>query len=111
MTFTGYSTGSESQIYSNFQQSSLLEAEMLCLLLERMELSRGFGNLEKKTNRPHTSKITLLPKKSVVNNLSAAKNVVMGQKGQQAISSVLQKDKQNNFIGISRQNSQSDLSP
>jgi len=63
MTFTGYSTGSESQIYSNFQQSSLLEAEMLCLLLERMELSRGFGNLEKKTNRPHTSKITLLPRK------------------------------------------------
>jgi hypothetical protein len=63
MTFTGYSTGSESQIYSNFQQSSLLEAEMLCLLLERMELSRGFGNLEKKTYRTHTSKITLLPRK------------------------------------------------
>jgi hypothetical protein len=47
-----------------------MEAEMLCLLLERLELSRGFNNLEKKTNRPHTSKITLLPSKNVINHLS-----------------------------------------
>jgi hypothetical protein len=91
MTFTGYSTGSESQIYSNFQQTSLLEAEMVCLLLERMELSRGFGNLEKKTNRPHTSKITLLPSKQVVSNLTMAKEKVLGVKGHEAIASVLQK--------------------
>lgn len=63
VTFSGYSTGSESQIYSNFQESSLMEAEMLCLMLERLELSKGFNNLEKRTNRPHTSKITLLPTK------------------------------------------------
>jgi len=45
---------------------NLLVSEMLCLLLERMELSRGFSNLEKKTNRPHTSKITLLPSKNAI---------------------------------------------
>jgi hypothetical protein len=66
MTFSGYSTGSESQIYSNYQQSTLLEAEMLCLMLERMELSKGFSTIEIKTNRPHTSKITLLPSKAVI---------------------------------------------
>ena len=44
----------------------LLVSEMLCLLLERMELSRGFSNLEKKTNKPHTSKITLLPSKTAI---------------------------------------------
>lgn len=40
---------------------NLIEAEMLCLMLERMELSKGFHNFEKKTAKPHTSKITLLP--------------------------------------------------
>lgn len=54
---------------------------MLCLMLERMELSRGFGNLEKKTNRPHTSKITLLPSKQVLSNLSIAKSQVPGLQG------------------------------
>ena len=66
---------------------------MLCLMLERMELSRGFNNLEKRTNRPHTSKITLLPKKQVIENLTAAKNSVGGgkqQRAQPAIASVLQ---------------------
>lgn len=63
MTYSGYSSGSEAQIYHNYQGSSLLEAEMLGLLLERMELSKGFNNLEKRTNRPHTSRITLLPRK------------------------------------------------
>ncbi len=47
-------------------QDNLLEAEMFCLLLERMELSKGFSNFEKKTYRPHTSKITLLPSKQTV---------------------------------------------
>ncbi len=41
----------------------MIEAEMFCLLLERMELSKGFMNFEKKTFKPHTSKITLLPSK------------------------------------------------
>jgi len=53
---------------------------MLCLMLERMELSGGFNNLEKRTNRPHTSKITLLPKRQVIENLTAAKNSVAGGK-------------------------------
>ena len=65
---------------------------MLCLMLERMELSRGFLNLEKKTMRPHTSKITLLPKKLVINQLNAAKNSISEK---EVISSVLQKEKNN----------------
>ena len=71
-----------------------MEAEMLCLLLERLELSQGFNNLEKKTNRPHTSKITLLPSKQVIMNLTQAKNSMPGGGAQsiqnKAISSVLQ---------------------
>ena len=63
VSFSGSSASSERQIYSNYQNSTLTEAEMLCLLLERLELSKGFNNLEKQTNRPHTSKITLLPNK------------------------------------------------
>ena len=43
---------------------------MLCLMLERMELSKGFSTIEIKTNRPHTSKITLLPSKAVILNLT-----------------------------------------
>lgn len=47
MTFSGYSTGSESQIYQGYKiNQELLESEMVCLLLERMELSKGFNTLE-----------------------------------------------------------------
>ena len=42
-------------------QQNLILAEMICLLLERMELSKGFINFEKRTSRPHTSNLTLLP--------------------------------------------------
>jgi hypothetical protein len=48
------------------EPNKMLDAEMLCLLLERMELSKGFINFEKKTHKPHTSKITVLPSKSVL---------------------------------------------
>lgn len=74
MTFSGYSTGSESQIYQGYKVSQdLLESEMVCLLLERMELSKGFNTLEQRTNRPHTAQITLLPNKQVIRSLNAAK--------------------------------------
>jgi len=53
--------------------SGLLQSEMLCLLLERMELSRGFSNLEKKTFKPHTSKATLLPSKGALQQITLAK--------------------------------------
>jgi hypothetical protein len=68
-----------------------MESEMLCLLLERLELSNGFNNLEKKTNRPHTSKITLLPSRMVISNLTEAKNSMpgAGAASNNAISSVL----------------------
>ena len=88
LTFCGYSTGAESQIYSNFQGSSLLEAEMICLMLERMELSAGFINIQKKTNRPLTSRFTLLPSKQVIQNLTLAKNLVTGMRGKRAIASI-----------------------
>jgi hypothetical protein len=47
---------------------------MLYLLLERMELSKGFLNIEKKTSRPHTSKLTLLPSKAMVQQINFAKS-------------------------------------
>ena len=49
--------------------NKMIEAEMFCLLLERMELSKGFMNFEKKTFKPHTSKITLLPSKLVLSQI------------------------------------------
>ena len=52
---------------SSNKENQLIEAEMFCLILERMELSKGFMNFEKKTFKPHTSKITLLPSKTVIN--------------------------------------------
>jgi len=56
------------------QANRLIDAEMFCLILERMELSKGFMNFEKKTFKPHTSKITLLPSKSVINQIKIAKS-------------------------------------
>lgn len=80
MTFSGYSTGSESQIYQGYKiNQELLESEMVCLLLERMELSKGFNTLEQRTNRPHTAQITLLPNKQVIRSLNAAKAFLQNQ--------------------------------
>jgi hypothetical protein len=42
-----------------------------------MELSKGFNNLEKKTNRTHTNKVTLLPSKLILNYLQDAKARVL----------------------------------
>jgi hypothetical protein len=36
------------------------------LFLEKLDGSRGFQNLERKTSKPHTSKITLIPDKDVI---------------------------------------------
>lgn len=52
---------------------------MFCLILERMELSKGFMNFEKKTFKPHTSKITLLPTKTVINQIQLAKTSIYGE--------------------------------
>jgi hypothetical protein len=49
---------------------------MVCLLLERMELSKGFMNFEKKTCKPHTSKLTLLPSKTMIQQIQFAKGEV-----------------------------------
>ena len=72
-------TGGESMIYSAYKGQRLLEAEMLCLLLERMELSEGFQNHEKKTHRPHSSKITLLPSKQIVEGIAEARGFLVNQ--------------------------------
>lgn len=76
---------SEQQVVDNFKNSELMESEMLALLLERFELSKGFNNLEKKTNRPHTSGSTLLPSKSVFKQLAFAKQQVLGQNADQPV--------------------------
>lgn len=56
------------------QSNNLIVAEMLCLLLERMELSKGFLNFEKKSSRPHSSKLTLLPSKGMIQQINFAKS-------------------------------------
>jgi hypothetical protein len=52
---------------------------MICLLLERMELSKGFVNIEKKTYRPHTSKLTLLPSRAIIQQINYAKSQAFQQ--------------------------------
>jgi len=52
-----------------YKESSYTPIERLCLLLERMELSTGFHNLEKKTSRPHTAKTSLIPAKGCLRNI------------------------------------------
>ena len=61
---------------------NLILAEMICLLLERMELSKGFVNIEKKTYRPHTSKLTLIPSRAIIQQINYAKSQAF-QGGQQ----------------------------
>ena len=46
--------------------SVISESEKLLLFLERLETSKGFQNLEKRTSKPHTSKLTLIPSKDVI---------------------------------------------
>lgn len=43
------------------------------LLLEKLELSKGFLNLEKMTNKPHVSKTSLLPSKDLVDLIEEAR--------------------------------------
>jgi hypothetical protein len=54
----------------------LVMAEMTCLFLERMELSAGFANIEKKMHRTHTSRMTLLPSRAVIRHIAAAKEAL-----------------------------------
>ena len=49
-----------------------LPAEAFVLLLEKLELSKGFLNLEKMTNKPHISKTSLLPSKELVDLIEDA---------------------------------------
>jgi len=43
-----------------------INIEKLVLFLEKLDGSKGFQNLERKTSKPHTSKITLIPDKDVI---------------------------------------------
>ena len=54
----------------------LIMAEMTCMLLERMELSHGFSQIEKKMHRTHTSKQTLLPSRAIIRQISSAKEML-----------------------------------
>ena len=55
--------------FSQNKAAPLIMAEMTCLLLERMELSSGFGQIEKKMHRTHTSRQTLLPSRAVIRQI------------------------------------------
>ena len=56
--------------YNTMQNTQFLSAEMVCLLLERMELSKGFVNFEKKTNKPHISRTSLIPSKNMIREIA-----------------------------------------
>jgi hypothetical protein len=45
---------------------SATDVDKLLLFLEKLENSRGFKNLERRTSRPHVSKLTLIPNKNVL---------------------------------------------
>ena len=49
-----------------------LPSETFILLLEKLELSKGFLNLEKRTNKPHISQTSLLPSQEVVDMIEDA---------------------------------------
>jgi len=51
-----------------------LPAETFVLLLEKLELSKGFLTLEKRTNKPHISKTSLLPSQEVIDMIEDARN-------------------------------------
>lgn len=50
-----------------------IPSEIFTALLEKMELSLGFLNLEKKTNKPHTSRTSLLPSHEILTLIDNAK--------------------------------------
>ena len=42
---------------------------MFLMMLEKMEISEGFKNLERKTNRTHFAAVTLIPKRNLYSNI------------------------------------------
>lgn len=62
--------------FSKNRGQPLIAAEMVILILERMELSTGFNQIEKRgTNRTHNTKTTLLPSRAAVNQIQFAKDM------------------------------------
>ena len=59
--------------YESKSTDSCEAAEKLCFLLERMELSNGFFNIEKKTNKPHSSKTFLIPPNNILKKIMESK--------------------------------------
>jgi len=62
--------------FSKSQSQPLICAEMVILVLERMELSPGFIQIEKKTSRTHQASVTLLPKKTIITQIRAVKDML-----------------------------------
>lgn len=54
------------------EDSNVQLGEGVCLLFERMELSKGFTNFQHHTNRPHTAKNSLMPTKQMHRALQAS---------------------------------------
>jgi hypothetical protein len=58
------------------ESKKLVVSEMVCMSLERMELSDGIKNLDRKIPRTQSSRITLLPSKRVVSLIKAEKQKI-----------------------------------
>jgi hypothetical protein len=50
---------------------STSDVDKLLLFLEKLENSKGFQNLERLTSKPHSSKLTLIPSKSILGMLNS----------------------------------------
>lgn len=65
IAFNKYYPQSNSSQVSNQGKLSNNQEKMV-LFLEKLDGSKGFQNLERKTSKPHTSKMTLIPDKDVI---------------------------------------------
>ncbi len=54
--------------------TAISTAEIVLFFLEKLENSVGFQNLERRTNKPHSSKLTLIPQKEMVKALNQTIN-------------------------------------
>ena len=64
MTFNKYKLNS----------NAISTAERVLFFLEKLENSVGFQNLERRTNKPHSSKLTLIPQKDLIKALNTTLN-------------------------------------
>lgn len=72
-------------LFSKNLAQPMLTVEMVILVLERMELSPGFTQIEKKTNRTHAATATLLPSRALARQIQTVKDSLYEQLQEQPI--------------------------